>query len=72
MMAKDTLFGEGIQNLRDRILRGINPTGREGTITRQDVVTPYLNKILSDVKLARPVKVAIDCGNGVTGQPIGL
>ena len=67
MMAKDTLFGEGIQNLRDRILRGINPTGGEGTITRQDVVTPYLNKILSDVKLARPVKVAIDCGNGVTG-----
>ena len=67
MMAKDTLFGEGIQNLRDRILRGINPTGREGTITRQDVVTPYLNKILSDVKRARPVKVEIDCGNGVTG-----
>ena len=67
MMAKDTLFGDGIQNLRERILRGITPAAHEGTVTQQDVVTPYLEKVLADVKLARPIKVAIDCGNGVTG-----
>jgi phosphomannomutase/phosphoglucomutase len=30
-------------------------------------LTPYLARVLGDVKLARPMKIAIDCGNGVAG-----
>ncbi len=67
MMAKETLFGEGIQSLRQRIEAGIASSEKKGSIEEIDVVTPYMNKVLSDVKLARPMKVAIDCGNGVTG-----
>jgi phosphomannomutase/phosphoglucomutase len=30
-------------------------------------LTPYLARVLGDVKLSRPMKIAIDCGNGVAG-----
>ena len=71
MMAKDTLYGEGIQALRDRIEQGITPSDKKGTIEEIDVLTPYLAKVTSDVKLSRPMKIAIDCGNGVTG-PVAM
>lgn len=67
MMAKGTLHGDGIKALRERILEGITPAEQPGTIEELDAVTPYLEKIVGDVKLARPMKIAIDCGNGVTG-----
>ena len=71
MMAKDTLYGEGIQALRDRIEQGITPSDKKGTVEEIDVLTPYLAKVTSDVKLSRPMKIAIDCGNGVTG-PVAM
>ena len=71
MMAKETLHGDGIKALRERILEGITPAEVTGTIEEIDVVTPYLEKVTNDVKLARPMKIAIDCGNGVTG-PIAV
>lgn len=71
MMGKDTLYGDGIQDLRHRIEAGITVSEQKGTVEEIDVVTPYLKKITDDVKLTRPIKVAIDCGNGVTG-PIAM
>lgn len=71
MMAKDTLFGEGIQALRARIEAGIEVAQQKGRVEEIDVITPYLDKVTEDVKLARPMKVAIDCGNGVTG-PVAM
>lgn len=71
MMGKDTLYGDGIQDLRHRIEAGIPVAEQKGSVEEIDVVTPYLKKITDDVKLARPIKVAIDCGNGVTG-PIAM
>lgn len=71
MMAKDTLYGEGIQALRARIEAGIEVAQQKGRVEEIDVITPYLDKVTKDVKLARPMKVAIDCGNGVTG-PVAM
>ena len=71
MMAKDTLYGEGIQALRTQIEKGLEVRPVKGKIEEIDVITPYLDKIASDVKLARRIKVAIDCGNGVTG-PVAM
>lgn len=71
MMAKDTLFGEGIQALRARIEAGIEVAQQKGRVEEIDVITPYLDKVTKDVKLARPMKIAIDCGNGVTG-PVAM
>lgn len=71
MMGKDTLYGDGIQDLRHRIEAGITVSEQKGSVEEIDVVTPYLKKITDDVKLTLPIKVAIDCGNGVTG-PIAM
>lgn len=44
MMAKETLHGDGIKALRERILEGIAPAEVAGTIEEIDVVTPYLER----------------------------
>ncbi|MCC6213008.1 MAG: phosphomannomutase/phosphoglucomutase [Burkholderiales bacterium] len=66
VVAGDTLSGEEIQALRRRIEAGRFATGR-GERNRQDVLDAYVQRIAGDVRLARPMKVAIDCGNGVAG-----
>jgi phosphomannomutase/phosphoglucomutase len=40
---------------------------KAGTQTQADISASYLDRIASDVKLARPMTVAIDCGNGSPG-----
>ena len=62
----DALFGEGIQALyhrlqEDRLHQG---TGGHSTI---DILQEYLDRILGDVKLKRPMRIGYDCGNGVAG-----
>jgi len=66
VVAGDTLSGEEIQDLRRRIESGKFESGR-GARRVQDVLDAYVERIAGDVMLARPFKVAIDCGNGVGG-----
>jgi phosphomannomutase / phosphoglucomutase len=68
MIAGDTLHGDGIQALRKRIEQGdLRRADGPGELKQANVVDEYLTRILGDVKLARPMKIAIDCGNGVAG-----
>jgi phosphomannomutase / phosphoglucomutase len=62
----DTLSGEEIQDLRRRVESGKFASGI-GKRRSEDVLDAYVERIVGDVKLARPFKVAIDCGNGVGG-----
>ncbi|MBI5861473.1 MAG: phosphomannomutase/phosphoglucomutase [Rhodocyclales bacterium] len=66
VLGGETLYGEAIQALRRRIASAEFSTGR-GKRRTADVVAAYLERIASDVKLARPLKIVIDCGNGVAG-----
>ena len=66
MLAGDTLAGDAIQALRARIERG-DLTHGAGAYRQHDIREAYLSRIVSDVKLARAVKIAVDCGNGVAG-----
>lgn len=66
VLAGETLSGATIQSLRARIEAGDLRVG-EGKQTSHDVAAAYIAKIASDVKLARPMKIAVDCGNGVPG-----
>ena len=66
MLGGETLAGDAIQQLRARIERGDLAHGAGG-YRAYDVREPYLARITDDVKLARPVKIAVDCGNGVAG-----
>lgn len=66
MVAGNTLHGAAISNLYDRIKAG-NLSAGEGSVTQQDVVPDYIEKIASDIKIERDLKVVIDCGNGIGG-----
>jgi len=61
-----TLSGEAIQTVKQRILNQDFKTG-SGTLSHVDILDKYIDRITSDLKLARPMKVVIDCGNGVAG-----
>jgi phosphomannomutase / phosphoglucomutase len=69
MVAGDTLYGETIQALLQSIQSGatndLAPV--PGQSLSVDLGQRYLDRITSDVKLARPLKIAVDCGNGVAG-----
>ena len=66
VIAGDTLAGEDIQALKTRIEAGKLRTG-SGSYRRADVSGAYLDRIAGDITLARPIKLAVDCGNGVAG-----
>ena len=66
VLGGQTLFGPLIQDLRKRIVDDGLATGA-GTLRHADVREAYLKRIVSDVKLARPMKIVVDCGNGVAG-----
>lgn len=67
MIAGDTLSGDGIQALYQRIVNGDLAQGEGSAQGVDDFATTYLRRIFDDVKLARPLRIAIDCGNGITG-----
>lgn len=66
MLAGDTLSGEAIQALRARIINNELASGSGGYHT-QDIRGAYLERIVSSIKLSRPMRIAVDCGNGVAG-----
>ena len=67
----ETLSGDTIQQLRVRLeqnnLSHGNKSGANGSYKTHDIAEAYLSRIASDVKLARPMKIIVDCGNGVPG-----
>ncbi len=66
MLAGETLAGEAIQALRTRIETNKLADG-SGGYRQENIAERYLERITGDIKLARPMKIAIDCGNGVAG-----
>ncbi len=66
VVAGETLAGETIQGIRQRVDANRLQHG-SGQSSSADVQPAYLARIGSDVRLARPMKIAIDCGNGVAG-----
>ena len=66
MIAGETLSGERIQALRQRLEDNdlSSGNGQRGTAC---VLDAYRARILGDVQINRPLKVVVDCGNGVAG-----
>lgn len=68
MIGGITLFADQIQGILARIRNEDWRTAEvPGTIRREDVVPAYLERVLSDVRLERSMRIAIDAGNGVAG-----
>lgn len=64
MVDGTTLSGDAIQTVKQRILNNDFKSGT-GTLSHVNILDKYIERITSDLKLARPMKVVIDCGNGV-------
>jgi phosphomannomutase len=66
VMAGRAIYGAEIQALRQRIEAEIYSRTR-GRVARMDIGAEYQDRIASDAKLARPMKIVVDCGNGIPG-----
>lgn len=66
MIDGKTLSGDTIAALKTRIDTG-NLICGTGSRHITDIHHAYISRIHKDVKLARPFKVVVDCGNGVAG-----
>ena len=66
MIGGDTLHGKAIEDIHRRIEAGDVRTG-EGELRQQDVVADYIQRIADDIQVERPLRVVIDCGNGIGG-----
>jgi phosphomannomutase len=60
------IYGDDIQTLRRRIEAEdyVKAKGRSATM---DILAEYTHRIVSDAKLARPMKIVVDSGNGIPG-----
>ena len=82
MVAGETLAAEAIQDLRRLVESGefatansLAPAGvpsgagfePPGAQSTADISQAYIDRIVSDVKLGRPMTIAVDCGNGSPG-----
>jgi phosphomannomutase/phosphoglucomutase len=70
VLAGEAIYGEAIQSLYRAIVKGEFATGA-GSYRTHDIRDAYLQRIVSDVKISRPMKIAVDCGNGVAGAFAG-
>lgn len=66
MIGGITLAEERIQQLRQRIEVKAFTTG-SGSLSSAALLARYMDRIAADVTLERPLKIVVDCGNGVAG-----
>ena len=67
VLGGETLAGDAIQGLLQRIRNHQLERG-QGQETEQDVRQAYVERIVSDIAVATPLRVVVDAGNGVAGE----
>lgn len=68
VLAGRAIYGEEIQALRRMIeSEGWDQPAAPGKVRNINVFGPYKDRIAGEIKLARPLKIVVDCGNGVAG-----
>ena len=66
VLAGRAIYGEDIQKLRERMQNEDYATGT-GRVATMDILAEYTHRIVGDCKLARPMKIVVDSGNGIPG-----
>jgi phosphomannomutase len=66
VLAGRAIYGDEIQALRRRIESGDYVQG-QGRSAKMDIVPEYSARIVGDAKLARPMQIVVDSGNGIPG-----
>ena len=67
VMAGRAIYGEDIQAIRQMMEGESWALKAGGSVRSVDVTADYQARIVSSIKLARPMKIVVDCGNGVAG-----
>jgi len=67
VLAGETLSGDDIKGLYRRIVADELLSGH-GSQQAMDLVQEYIGRIVGDVALAQPLRVVVDCGNGVAAN----
>ena len=66
VLAGRAIYGDEIQRLRERIEAEDYVKGK-GRSARMDILDEYVARIAGDARLARPMKIVVDSGNGIPG-----
>ncbi len=67
VLAGETLYGRDIKALYNRIKDNDFLSGK-GQAKELEFDFSYIEGVVADIEVAKPLKVAVDCGNGVTGN----
>ena len=76
VLAGRAIYGDGIQALHHtmvndalaaQLLGDTKAHVTDGKVAQHDIAAAYTKRIAEDVKLARPMKIVIDSGNGIAG-----
>jgi phosphomannomutase/phosphoglucomutase len=67
MLSGNTLALDEIQQLKTIMLSQDYSEG-EGDVSANDVRGAYIHSMVKDIKLSRPLKTVVDCGNGIPGE----
>ena len=76
VMAGRAIYGDEIQALHQAMVADagpaqpaadVKPNVTNGKVAQHDIYASYSQRIVGDVKLARPMKIVIDSGNGIAG-----
>jgi phosphomannomutase/phosphoglucomutase len=62
----DSVYGQQLQDLRALTESGLFTQG-EGTLERYDILQPYIDYVLGNIRLERGLRVGVDAGNGMAG-----
>jgi len=72
VLAGDAIYGDAILGLYGVIERDdFKPADKQGAYSTHDIRDAYIGRIAGDVRIARPIKIAVDAGNGVAGAFAG-
>ena len=67
VLAGRAIYGDEIQGLRRTMEAGSAQLAPGGSVRKVDVTPAYIERIAGDIKLARPMKIVVDSGNGIAG-----
>ena len=76
VLAGRAIYGDEIQALHQAMVADAGPAQpaadvklhvTNGKVAQHDIYASYSQRIVGDVKLARPMKIVIDSGNGIAG-----
>lgn len=66
----ETIFGDEIKQLK-KIIEAGDYTSGEGSLEENDILPVYCDYLVDNIRLERPIRLAVDAGNGTGGLAAG-